>query len=310
VREVEAPTVEDVHAARERIRALVRETPLVESGPLAALLKLESFQPTGSFKVRGAAAALTALDPGARVVAASAGNHGLGVAWAAAELGIEAAVVVAETASPAKVEALRRFPAELVVHGTDYDGAERHALALAEGGGRYVSAYNDRQVIAGQGTVALELLDALGSDLTIVVPVGGGGLAGGIGLVAGPQGVRVVGVVPEASPAMRVALAAGSAVEVPVRETLADGLAGNIEPGSVTVPLCSRHLEDLVAVSEAEIAEAMRYLVREHGLVAEGAGAAAVAAIRAGRVELHGTTVAIVTGRNVTAGTLAGVLSR
>jgi threonine dehydratase len=309
VRQVETPTAGDVGAARERIRALVAETPLVESGPLGALLKLESFQPTGSFKARGAAAALTALAPGTRVVTASAGNHGLGVAWAAAELGVEATVVVAETASPAKVEALRRFPAQLVVHGAGYDEAEQHGLALAAAGAGYVSPYNDREVIAGQGTIALELLEARGSDLTIVVPVGGGGLAAGIGLVAEPEGARVVGVVAEASPAMRAALAAGHAVGVPVRERLADGLAGNIEPGSVTIPLCSRHLDDLVAVSEAEIAEAMRYLVREHGLVAEGSGAAGVAALRSGRVEQRGTTVTIVTGRNVTAETLARVLA-
>ena len=309
MRSVEAPTADDVRAARERIRPLVAETPLVESTELRAHLKLESLQPTGSFKVRGAAAALTALDPGTAVVAASAGNHGLGVAWAAERLGVEATVVVAETASPAKLEALRRFPARLVVHGADYDAAEAHALALAEQGGRYVSGYSDRDVIAGQGTVGSELVEALGGDLTIVVPVGGGGLASGIGLAAAPAGARVVGVIPEASPAMRAALAAGEVVPVPVRETLADGLAGNIEAGSVTVALCSRLLDDLVAVAEDELAEAMRFLVREHGLVAEGAGAAGVAALVAGKVARTGTTAVVVTGRNVTRQTLARVLT-
>lgn len=309
MRAVETPTADDVRAAHERIRGHVLETPIVESAELGAQLKLESLQPTGSFKVRGAAAALTAPGLGGRVVAASAGNHGLGVAWAAERLGLDATIVVAESASPAKIEALRRFPATLVVHGAGYDEAEAHGLSLAGEGDRFVSAYNDRDVIAGAGTIGLELLDRLGHELTVVVPVGGGGLAAGIGLVAAPAGARVVGVVAEASPAMRAALAAGEAVPVPVRETLADGLAGNIEPGSVTVGLCSRLLDDLVAVSEDELAEAMRFLARAEGLVVEGSGAAAVAALRAGRVEVEGTAVAIVSGRNVTLESLVSVLS-
>jgi threonine dehydratase len=249
MRTVQPPTLEDVHAAEARIRPLLPPTPLLDG------LKLETLQPTGSFKVRGALAALTALAPGTKVVAASAGNHGLAVAWAAAELGLEATIVVAETASQAKVEAIRRFPATLVQHGPDYDAAERHALTLE---GHYVSPYNDREVIAGAGTLALELATVE----TIVVPVGGGGLAAGVGLAA--RG-RVIGVVAEASPAMLASLEAGRAVEVELRETLADGLAGNIEPGSVTVELCRRHLSTVVAVSEDEIEQAMRHLVREYG---------------------------------------------
>jgi threonine dehydratase len=163
-----------------------------------------------------------------------------------------------------------------------------------------VSPYNDPDVIAGAGTVALELADAG----TIVVPIGGGGLAAGIGLATQ---ARVVGVVPEASPAMQAAVAAGHVVEVEVRETLADGLAGNIEPGSVTVELCAAHVDAIVSVSEAELADAMRFLAREHGLVAEGSGAAAVAAIRAGRVG-GGAPVAVVTGRNVTLETFSRAL--
>jgi threonine dehydratase len=292
VRRVETPTVADVRAAATRIRPFLPPTPLLDG------LKLETLQPTGSFKVRGALAALTVLPRGTNVVTASAGNHGLAVAWAAAELGLTATVVVAETASPAKVDALRRFPATLVQHGADYDAAERHALSLE---GHYVSPYNDREVIAGAGTLALELTDAE----TIVVPVGGGGLAGGVGLAAAG---RVIGVVAAASPAMQTAVAAGEIVEVELRETLADGLAGNIEPGSVTVALCARYLDSIVAVTEDEIADAMRHLVRAHGIVAEGSGAAGVAAIRSGKIEPGKGTVAVVSGRNVTLETLAGVL--
>jgi threonine dehydratase len=284
MRVVEAPTRNDVLAAAERIRPHLQPTPLVESDGFS--LKLESLQPTGSFKVRGALAALSALEPDERVVTASAGNHGLAVAWAAERLGFDATIVVAETASPAKIAGIRRFPATLVLHGTHYDEAERHGLALD---GRYVSPYNDREVIAGAGTVGLELADAE----TVVVPIGGGGLASGVALASD---ARIVGVVPEAFPAMRAALDASRIVEIDGSDTLADGLHGNIEPGSVTFEIVRDRVADVVTVSEDEIAHAMRFLAFEHGLVVEGAGAAAVAAIRAGKAE---GDVAIVTGRNV-----------
>jgi threonine dehydratase len=284
VRAVPPPTRADVLAAAERIAPYLRPTPLV------AGLKLESLQPTGSFKVRGALNALLQTDE--PVVTASAGNFGLGVAWAARLLGRRATVVVAETASPAKVEALRRFDVDLVVRGADYDEAERHALSLP---GRYVSPYNDRDSIAGAGTIALELPP---ETETIVVPVGGGGLAAGIRLATD---ARVVGVVPAAFPAMRVALEHGRVVEIEGEQTIADALHGNIEPGSVTVELL-RGIE-VVEVSEEQIESAMRFLAREHGLVTEGAGAAAVAA------GLDGA-VAIVSGRNVTRETFAEVLQR
>ena len=283
MRTVYAPTRDDVHAAAERIRPYLRPSPLI------ANLKLESLQPTGSFKVRGALNAL--LQSEEPVVTASAGNFGLGVAWAAQLLGRRATVVVAETASPAKVDALRRFEVELVVHGADYDEAERHALSLP---GRYVSPYNDRDSIAGAGTIALELP---ANTETIVVPIGGGGLASGIRLATD---ARVVGVVPAAFPALRVALEHGRVVEIDGEDTIADALHGNIEPGSVTVEML-RGLE-VVEVTEQQIEDAMRFLAREHGLVTEGAGAAAVAAGIDG-------AVAIVSGRNVTRETFARVLA-
>lgn len=282
MRRVPPPTRADVAAAAERIRPYLAPTPLLGS------LKLETLQPTGSFKVRGALNALLQSDE--PVVTASAGNFGLGVAWAAQRLGLEATVVVAESASPAKIEALRGFDVELVMHGRDYDDAERHALSLP---GRYVSPYNDTDVIAGAGTIALELP---GDVETIVVPVGGGGLAAGIRVATD---ARVVGVVPSAFPAMRVALEHGRVVEIDGQRTIADALHGNIEPGSITVDML-RGIE-VVEVTEEQIEEAMRALAREHGLVAEGAGAAAVAAGIDG--------VAIVSGRNVTRETFARALS-
>jgi threonine dehydratase len=264
VRDVRPPERGEVLEAERRIRPHLRPTPLVASPSLApgALLKLETLQPTGSFKVRGALAALTRVAPGERVVTASAGNHALGVAWAAAALEVAATVVVPETAAPPKLAALERFPVELVRHGRSYDEAERHALALAATGRRYVSAYNDPDVIAGQATVAVELLDELlGEPLTIVCPVGGGGLCAGVALwTSAVPGVRVVGVEAEASQAMSAALAAGRAVPVEVRPTLADGLAGNLEPGAVTVGLICAHVAEIVAVTEAELEEAIRFL--------------------------------------------------
>ena len=296
MRTVRTPTRADVLAAAERISPHLAPTPVVESDGFA--LKLESLQPTGSFKVRGAVAALTALDPGEPVVTASAGNHGLAVAWAAQRLGFEATIVVAETASPAKIEGIRRFPVELVVHGADYDEAEQYALSLD---GRYVSPYNDPDVIAGAGSTALELA---GAD-TIVVPIGGGGLASGVSLATD---ARVVGVVPEAFPAMRAALDVGRLVEIQGRATVADGLHGNIEPGSVTFEVVRDRVSEVVVVGEAAIEEAMRFLAAEHGLVTEGAGAAATAALRSGVARPDGRTVAIVSGRNVTAERFAAAL--
>jgi len=287
MRAVRRPTRADVEAAALRIAPSLQPTPVAEADGL--VLKLETVQPTGSFKVRGALAALTTLERGEHVVTASAGNHGLAVAWAAKLLGLEATVVVPVNAARAKVDALRRFPATLVEHGASFDDAERHALSL---GGRYVSAYNDTEVIAGAGTIGLELPDAE----TLVVPIGGGGLCSGLALATG---ARVIGVVPAAFPAMRASLAAGAVVAIEGGATVADGLHGNIEPGSVTFEIVRDLVYDVVAVDEPAILEAMRFLEAEHGLVVEGAGAAAVAAIRTGAAEAHGRTVAIVSGRNV-----------
>jgi threonine dehydratase len=309
IRAVEAPARVDIDEAWARISGYLQATPVVRGS--AGLLKLESLQPTGSFKVRGGLSALSRLERGDRVVTASAGNHGLGIAYAASLLGIEATVVVPETASGVKLEALSTYPIRLVRHGRLYDDAEHHALELAEAGARYISPYNDRDVIAGQGTVAIELLSQVEAPLTIVCPIGGGGLASGIGLWAsGCDGVRVVGVETQASAAMRAALDADGIVPINVGDTIADGLGGNLEPGSVTFDVIRRHVAEVLVVTEAELEEGVRFLVREHGIVAEAAGAAGVAAILAGRIEPSSAQVAtIVTGRNIDARLLARILA-
>jgi len=297
--------------ARQVIAAALPPTPLIASPGLGqgVHLKLESFQPTGSFKVRGALAALSAAGSSHQVVTASTGNHALGVAWAAQRLGLSATLVVPASASPAKLAALQRLPATVIVHGDSYEDAERHALSLAGTDLRYLSASGDPGVIAGQATIGAELLTQLSGAFTVVCGVGGGGLASGLGLAASRAGpMTVIGVEAAASPAMSAALRAGKVVPVHVEGTLADGLAGNLEPGTVTVRLIRDHLDGLVPVTEEQIVGAIRYLAREHGLIAEGAGAAPVAAILAGTVPVAGQTVAVISGRNITLHALAHVL--
>ena len=314
-RRVAEPTVDDLRTAEAVVREGLAPTPLVAAPALGprALLKVETVQPTGSFKVRGALAAVARARPGEHVVTVSAGNHGLGVAQAAALLGRSATVVVPENASRAKVDRLRSFPVDLVLAGDGYDAAEAHALDLARGGGLFVSPYNDPNVIAGQRTIAVEIGRALDGPLTIVVPVGGGGLVAGVALwAAGRDDVRVVGVEAAASRAMSAAVRAGGVVDVPIGATLADGMAGNVEAGSVTVAIAARHVDAWVAVDEDELRAAIRLLAFDSGLVAEGAGAAATAAVLAGRVadERPGArVVALVTGRNITRAALLEVLA-
>ena len=309
----------------ERARAVIGEhlppTPLI--GTIVAgrevLLKLETFQPTGAFKVRGAIAAMSALPAGSRVVTASAGNHALGIAWASVRLGVPATVVIAETASPAKRSALEALPVELIVHGPDYDAAEAHGLLLAadpERRATYVSPYNDPHVIAGHATILDEILAQRASDrpLTVVVPGGGGGLLAGIALRAEAlatvhRPITIHGVESAQSTALSTSVKAGTWTEVEVGRTVADGLAGNLEPGSITVDLLQGRIAGFVTVSDEQIGDAIRALVRDHGLVAEGGGAASVAAIRSGAIpEVEGDLVAIVSGRNIALPVLAAIL--
>ena len=275
------------------------------------LLKLETEQPTGSFKVRGALAALTLLDPADNVVAASAGNHALGIAWAADRLGLEATVVCAETASAAKVEACADSRRSSSCTATATTAPSAYALELAKDGKRFVSAYNDRRCRLGRRHPGPRAARFTRGPITIACPVGGGGLVTGVGLAAAERpDVRVIGVEAEASQALSRSVTAGRVVRSRCLPTLADGLAGNLESGSITVELARRHVSSFVTVTEDEIAEAMRFLHAEHGLVAEGAGATAVAAFLAGKLEPRGgPLVCVVSGRNIAEETLAQVLA-
>jgi threonine dehydratase len=311
-------TVEDVERARGPVSRLLPPTPLrpsLAAGDRELLLKLECWQPTGSFKVRGAVNALSSLSPEERrrgIVAASAGNHALGVAFAAELLGGGVAVTlfVPESAPRAKVDKLRTFPVTVEVRGESYDEAHEEAMARVERtGARYVHAFADPAGASGQGTLALEILEQLPAVETVLLPVGGGGLiaSAATALKARAPGVRVVAVQPDASPALRDSIATGTPLlTYPARPTLADGVAGGI--GEIAWD--HRHLiDDVVVVTEAEIEEAMAALLADDQVVAEGSGALGVAALRSGRVRSDGPVAAVVSGGNVDAAVLARLLA-
>jgi threonine dehydratase len=241
------------------------------------------------------------------VLTVSAGNHGLGVARAAALLHMPATVIVPETASPAKVDALRHSGAELLLRGQTYDEAEAAGRQLAvRRGSVFVSAYNDAAVVAGGGTIAVEILEDLPSTRTLIVPAGGGGLIGGIGIAARgiDPSVTIYGAQSVASPALHAAKEAGQLVQVPIQDSLADGLAGNVEAGSITLDLLLEHVRDVALVEESEIAAAMRFVLEHEHVLVEGAGAVGVAALLEKRLEPAGPTVVVLTGRNVAASVL------
>ncbi|MDH4065614.1 MAG: pyridoxal-phosphate dependent enzyme [Acidobacteriota bacterium] len=319
------PTAIDVHGARRRLEPHVPPTPLVESTWLTGcrrqvLLKLESVNLTHSFKIRGAFNALLrlleAFPTGAApvVVTASAGNHGRAVAYAAERLGLAAVVFTPRTAPKTKRDAIRRHGATLHDQAPDYDTAERDAHAFASAcGGTFISPYNHPDVIAGAGTVGLEIVEACPQVGTVVVPLGGGGLASGVGLAvraAAPR-VRVVGVEADASTPFTTGLAHGAITRIEPRPTLADGLAGNLEEGAMTFRIVQRVLDEIVAVSEQQIVEAMRGLAAEDHLIVEGSAAVAAAAVAADREQpWPGPVVALMTGANIDFATLLGVLRR
>ena len=313
-------TVEDVERAREPVSRRLAPTPLRPSfaaGNGELLLKLECWQPTGSFKVRGATHLLSTLGPTEKrrgVVAASAGNHALGVAFAASCLGdVKATLFVPETAPRAKVEKLRRFPVEVRETGASYDDAVDAARAFEkETGAVFVHAFEDARTAAGQGTLALELVEQCPAPATVLIPVGGGGLFAGVATVlkARVPSVRIVAVQPDASPAFLESVRQGRPLlTYPAAPTLADGLAGGI--GEIAYD--HRDLADEhVVVSELEIEEAMVALLSHDQVVAEASGAVGVAAVRSGRVRPRagdGPAIAIVTGANVDARVLARLLA-
>jgi threonine dehydratase len=312
------PWLADVQAATERLAGSVVRTPLERSHGLSqrtgldVWLKYECFQTTGSFKLRGALNALLLLsqrDRAKGVITVSAGNHALGIAHAARILQIRATVVLPETASPAKIEALKHSGADLLLEGDTYDEAERMGRELAQRAGAvFVSAYNDPAVVAGAGTVALEVLQDLPRTRAFVVPAGGGGLISGVGITAHglDPAIAVYGAQSTASPALHAALEAGKLTTVNVEDSIADGLAGNVEHDSITFELIRKHVHEILLVEEPEIADTMRSLLEEEHVLVEGAAAVGVAAILKHQAQLdgEGPVVVVLTGRNVAASVL------
>jgi threonine dehydratase len=315
---VDELTLQAVYAARHAIAGYVRRTPLIRAEALSArtgravYFKLENQQETGAFKVRGAANRLLALTAGehaAGVVTVSTGNHGRAVAWVGRRLGMRVVVCVPELVLPHKVAAIRRLGAEIVIHGANQDEAEAHALTLARGQGlTLISPFDDPWVIAGQGTIGLEVLEELPDTTTVVSPLSGGGLLGGIALAvkAVNPAIRTVGVSMDRGPAMIESLAAGHPVQLPEEPTLADSLMGGIGlENRYTFDLIRRTVDDTVVLSEAEIAAAMTYALCEERQIVEGGGAVALGAVLHEKAPLVGDTIVIIlSGGNVDMGKL------
>ncbi len=311
-----------IHRADIVLQPHLRATPLVTSQWLgrtagtSVLLKLENLQMTGSFKVRGALNKVLSLDADheQRVIAASTGNHGAAVAYAASKVGRRATIFVPELASQRKLDKIIRYGAEVVsVPGDPLDAEVRARTEASNQGVPYISPYNDADVIAGQGTVGLEIVRQAGGPVdSVLVPLGGGGLAAGLAVAmksAWPE-TRIIGCSPENSCVMIRSIEAGELFDVPSRPTLSDGTAGGIEAGSITFELCRDWVDDFVTVSEDEIAAALRSLVDEDSLVVEGAAATSAAAYQKTAPLYEGRTVVLVlSGGNISRRVLIDVLS-
>lgn len=306
----------DIVGARERLRPWLRPTPLVEAPGFGdrVWLKLENSNPTRSFKLRGALNAILQLDGAARergVIACSSGNHAQGVAWAAQIHGIEARLLMPAHTPQRKVDGVRRFGAQAELFGNTYDECEAEARRRQrEHNLTFISPYNDARVIAGAGTIGLELLDDLRDVERVLVPVSGGGLISGIGLALGTlrPTLEVIGVCARSAPAMANLFHGG---DLPQRwDTLAEALSGEVEPDSMTIALTRRFVKRIVLVPEEAIAAAMRWMLLEHGQVVEGGGAVTIAALQCGAVEADGrTTALVISGGNVDEATLRQILA-
>ena len=315
-------TVQDIRRAAQAGEGIVRQTPVLSSATLSArigstvVMKAENLQRTGSFKPRGVAAKLAALGDGAAggVVTASAGNHGQALAYAARARGIRCDVFMPETAPVAKIDAAEGLGANIHLLGSTLDESLAAANELAEQEHlAFVHPFNDPAVVAGQGTLGLELLTQVPDLALVVVPVGGGGLASGVAIALKSElpDARVVGVQVATCAPFPASLDAGVPVAVDSALTIADGIAVK-RPGEVTLPLVRRWVDDIVLVPENDVGEAMVFLLERSKLVVEGAGAVGVAALLAGLVPTpdDGTTVVILSGGNVDTGLLAQIMRR
>jgi threonine dehydratase len=315
-------TLADIQAARSRIGSTIYCSPCPYSETVSRMaaarvfFKLDNLQMTGSFKERGALNKLLSLTPRERqqgVIAASAGNHGLAVAFHAQRLGIRATIVMPRFAPLIKATSARRYGAEVILTGMDFDEALTEARRIQnEQGSLFIPAFNDPAVIAGQGTLGLELLDQVQSFDAVLVPIGGGGLIGGIAVALKESGFRgqVIGVQAERTPGMKAALAAGEPTPIPRASTIADGIAVR-RVGDHTLPLVQRYVNQIVTVSEPEIAQAILLLLESEKTVVEGAAATTLAALLHRPLDLAGKTVVLVlSGGNIDMNVVARVIEK
>ena len=311
-------TLEMIQEAQEALRGVARRTPLDPAPMLGknVYIKAENLQLTGAFKLRGAYNKIRSLTPEEAahgVIACSAGNHAQGIAISATKLGIRSVICMPAGAPMSKVEATKAYGAEVVLVPGVYDDAAREAERLTrEHGYTFAHPFDDPDVIAGQGTIGLEILEQLPEVEQVVVPIGGGGLISGIGMAVKTlkPSCRVVGVQAAGAASMYTSQRQGRCVELSSVSTIADGIAVK-KPGALTFELCSRYVDEIVTVNEDEIASAMLQLIEGQKTVAEGAGATPVAAVMFGRVDTtHRKTVCVVSGGNVDVTTLSRVITK
>ena len=312
--------ISDIYAAAKQLEGIVRKTPLIYSDFFsdisgnATYLKLENLQTTGAFKLRGAynrISMLTDEEKARGVITASAGNHAQGVAYAAQKLGVRAVICMPATTPILKVEATRALGAAVILHGNGFDDAYTHSLELQKKNGYvYIHPFNDRDVIVGQGTIALEVIDALKDVDAILVPIGGGGLASGISFAAklvNPQ-IKIIGVEPENAACMKAALSCGRTITLPSADTVADGCAVRTA-GKLTLAFCRRYLDEIITVSEMDIMSALLSLIEKHKLIAEGAGVLSLAAL--GKLHMKRKKVAVlISGGNIDISTISALISK
>lgn len=313
----------DIVAARERIRGIINQTPIVADEKLSAAigarayLKAENLQRAGSFKIRGAYNKISQLSDEERsrgVITASAGNHAQGVALAARLTGTRATIVLPQFAPLTKIVATKSHGAEVILQGNTFDEAVAYSKQLAaENGSLYVHAFDDDLIIAGQGTIGMEIAEAEPATTVVVVPIGGGGIISGIAIAVKAllPNVRVIGVQSENVAPVKPSLAAGHPIEIETKPTIADGIAVK-HPAERTLAIIREFVDDVVTVSEEEIAEAIFHLAQNAHLVVEGAGAAGVAALLAGKIDLKpdDAVCAVLCGGNIDGNALARIIEQ
>jgi threonine dehydratase len=304
--------IRDIQKAKKIIQPHIKKTPLKQSNFFSQLckgnifLKLENQQITNSFKIRGALNKMLQLSKQEKdrgIVAASAGNHGQAVGVGAEKLNLSAKIFVPKSTPQKKIEKIRICDAELLIQGDNFKETENKAISYAKDNNMtYISPYNDELVVAGQGTLGLEILQDLPKVDIILVPVGGGGLISGIGVAVKTKNskIKIIGVQSDASPVMHKSLKAGKIVEVPIENSIADGISGGLEQGSITFNLSQRYVDQILLVKEESISKAIKLLWENEKEISEGAGAVGLAAILDNKKHFRNkNTVVIISGGNI-----------